>query len=77
SQNLKRNDYSVIEKLKAAIQENPNDSESYKQLGMILAAQGKRQGAILYLERAKELFEDQGNTEQAEFMNQIIRNLIK
>lgn len=77
SQSLKRNDYSAIEKLKAAIQENPNDSESYKQLGMILAAQGKRQGAILYLERAKELFEDQGNTEQAEFMNQIIRNLIK
>ncbi|OBQ24398.1 MAG: hypothetical protein AN481_13985, partial [Aphanizomenon flos-aquae LD13] len=58
-----------------AIPTNPQDAEAYSNRGVAKYALGDKAGAIKDLETAKQLFQQQGNTQNAQKVQEILNKL--
>lgn len=67
----------AISKFKQAIRLNPSDALAYTYLACVLAEQGKQEDAVVSLEDARNLFREQGMTQEAEQIYQAFQQKLQ
>jgi len=67
----------AVPNFETAIRLKPNVPEFYYMLGKVLYAQNKRAQAVESVKKARDLYRNQGKTEAANKLDEVIKNLTK
>jgi tetratricopeptide (TPR) repeat protein len=67
----------AVSYLQTAIRLKPNVPEFYYMLSKVLSAQNKRAEAVESVKKARDLYRNQGNTQAANKLDEVIKNLSK
>jgi tetratricopeptide (TPR) repeat protein len=67
----------AVPNFETAIRLKPNVPEFYYMLGKVLSAQNKRAQAVESVKKARDLYRNQGKTEAANKLDEVIKNLAK
>ena len=67
----------AVSYLQTAIRLKPNVPEFYYMLGKVLSAQNKRAEAVESVKKARDLYRNQGKTQAANKLDEVIKNLSK
>ena len=67
----------AVPNFETAIRLKPNVPEFYYMLGKVLSAQNKRAEAVESVKKARDLYRNQGKTQAANKLDEVIKNLSK